>query len=53
MDRTRRVINELLVDVYNDILNTEVRALRSGNFHDVSIKEVHTVEANCVYYNQR
>ena len=45
MDRTRRVINELLVDVYNDVLNTEVRALRSGNFHDVSIKEVHTVEA--------
>ena len=42
-------INNLLVDVYNDILKIEEDAFKEGQFKDVSIKEVHTVEAIGMY----
>ena len=42
-------INSLLVDVYNDILKIEEDAFKNGQFNDVSIKEVHTVEAIGMY----
>lgn len=45
MDNSFNIINGLIVDVFNDILTIEESALRSGNFNDVSVSEVHTVEA--------
>ena len=43
--KTHSVINELLVDIFNDILVIEQRVLKNGKFSDVSITEVHTIEA--------
>ena len=42
-------INELLVDVYTDILKIEENAFKAGQLSDASIKEVHTVEAIGMY----
>lgn len=49
MEHTLTVINTLLVEVFNDILTIEEEALRNGRFHNVSVKEVHTVEAIGMY----
>lgn len=38
-------INELLVSVYDDIGIIEDRSLKSGAFKDLSITEIHTIEA--------
>ncbi len=38
-------INTLLVDIFNSVLKFEEKALWEGPFNDVSITEVHTVEA--------
>lgn len=49
MQETLAVINALLVEVFNDILTIEESALKSGSFHDVSVKEVHTIETIGMY----
>ena len=49
MNETMQVINKLLVDSFNDILIIEERALKDGPFNDVSITEVHTIEAIGMY----
>ena len=38
-------INNLLVDVFNDILVIEESELKKSQFNDVSITEMHTIEA--------
>ncbi len=38
-------LNELLVSVYDDIEDIETKSLRSGAFKDLSITEIHTIEA--------
>ncbi|ACB84428.1 MarR family winged helix-turn-helix transcriptional regulator [Natranaerobius thermophilus] len=38
------VLNELLVDTFNDILAIQQRALQSRGLKDLSISEVHTIE---------
>jgi len=38
-------LNELLVSVYDDIEEIETKSLRSGAFKDLSITEIHTIEA--------
>ena len=45
MDKTHSVINELLVDVFNDILAIEQNVIKTGQFSDLTITEVHTIEA--------
>lgn len=42
-------INELFVAVYSDITNIEETAIRQGMFQDLSIKEIHTIEAIGMY----
>lgn len=42
-------VNSLLVAVYDDIYNIEEAALKSGVFKDLSIKEIHTIEAVGMY----
>ncbi|MBS4761599.1 MarR family transcriptional regulator [Carnobacteriaceae bacterium zg-ZUI252] len=39
------VINQYLVKVFNEILDIEETALRVSQFSDLSIKEMHTIEA--------
>lgn len=49
MSKTINVLNELLVDIFNDILTIEQRALSEGEFKDLSITEIHTIEAIGMY----
>ncbi len=42
-------LNELLVDIFNDILEIEQKALQSGAFNDLSVTEIHTIEAIGMY----
>ena len=38
-------LNKLLVSVYDDIDDIETKSLQSGAFKDLSITEIHTIEA--------
>ncbi len=38
-------LNELLVSVYDDIEDIETKSLQTGAFKDLSITEIHTIEA--------
>lgn len=49
MNKTLNVLNELLVDLFNDILYIEQSALKEGSFNDLSVTEVHTIEAIGMY----
>lgn len=49
MSKCIRVLNELLVDTFNDILEIEQKALQSGAFSDISVTEIHTIEAIGMY----
>lgn len=49
MSKGISVLNELLVDLFNDILEIEQKALQSGAFKDVSVTEMHTIEAIGMY----
>lgn len=42
-------INELLVAVYDDITEIEETAIKQGAFNDLTIKEIHTIEAIGMY----
>lgn len=49
MNKAINVLNELLVDIFNDILTIEQNALKEGEFKDLSITEIHTIEAIGMY----
>lgn len=49
MNETLQIVNKLLVETFNDILYIEEKALKEGSFNDVSITEVHTIEAIGMY----
>ena len=49
MNEALGVVNELLVDIFNDILKIEQNALESTEYKDVSMTEVHTIEAIGMY----
>lgn len=49
MKEENRIINELLVKLFNDILEIEEAALRNGPLVDISITELHTIEAIGMY----
>lgn len=42
-------INYLLVEIYNDIMKIEEYSLKKGEFSDLSITEIHTIEAVGMY----
>jgi DNA-binding MarR family transcriptional regulator len=44
-DNKRTVINHLLVDLFNHILHIEEKALKTGPYNNLSISELHVVEA--------
>ncbi|WHZ31812.1 MarR family winged helix-turn-helix transcriptional regulator [Desemzia incerta] len=49
MDKIVNEINPYLVSIFNEILIIEENALRGSRFNDLSIKEMHTIEAIGMY----
>lgn len=49
MSKTLSVLNELLVEIFNDILLIEQTALQTGELKDLSVTEIHTIEAIGMY----
>ena len=45
MNETRSAINDLLLKTFCDILNIEESVLKQGVFNDLTISEMHTIEA--------
>ena len=45
MEHAEKCINHVLVRLFNDILNIEERALTTGEFSGVSVREMHVLEA--------
>lgn len=51
MDQSIDKINSFLVSIFKEVLELEEDALRVSTFSDLSIKEMHTVEAIGMYDN--
>lgn len=49
LSKSEHVLNELLVDIFNDILQIEQEALKSGALSDISVTEIHTIDAIGLY----
>ncbi|WP_443661957.1 MarR family winged helix-turn-helix transcriptional regulator [Clostridium sp.] len=49
MSRSVGVVNELLVETFSDIFQIEQRALKEGVLKDISVTEVHTIDAIGMY----
>ncbi|MEY8000784.1 MarR family winged helix-turn-helix transcriptional regulator [Clostridium sp. Mt-5] len=49
MNKGINIVNELLVDLFNDILVIEQKSLQYSIFKDLSITEIHTIEAIGMY----
>ena len=49
MEKTIGILNELLVKIFNDILTIEQSALQDTQYKDISVTEVHTIEAMGMY----
>lgn len=45
MNNNIETINQLMVDIFDNILNIEEKALKDGDFKDLSITEYHTLVA--------
>ncbi len=42
-------INKMLVEIYDDIIHIEEYSIKQGEFSDLSITEIHTIEAVGLY----
>ena len=40
-----KILNKLLVQLFNDILHIEEKAMKNSQFENLSITEIHTIEA--------
>ncbi|AWZ47615.1 MarR family transcriptional regulator [Clostridiaceae bacterium 14S0207] len=49
MSKSVKILNELLVETFNDILTIEQNAIKEGNLKDLSITEIHTIAAIGMY----
>ena len=49
MDPNLETVNDYLVSVFNDILTIEESELKKSQFNDLSITEMHTIEAIGMY----
>lgn len=49
MNKSATKINELLVQLFNDVLQIEEQSLKYGAFSDISITEMHTIEVIGTY----
>ena len=50
MKKLTEVLNHLMVEIFNDILTIEQTALKKGAFNDLSVTEMHTIEAIGMYH---
>ena len=50
MEKLKEVLNHLMVEIFNDILTIEQTALKRGAFNDLSVTEMHTIEAIGMYH---
>jgi len=50
LNSNKYVLNELLVTIFNDILEIEQTALQEGVLKDLSVTEIHTIEAIGMYH---
>lgn len=49
MDKRKKILNELLVQIFNDILQIEEQSLKQGVINDLSVTEIHTIDAIGMY----
>lgn len=49
MEPDLKTVNDYLVSVFNDILTIEESELKKSQFKDLSITEMHTIEAIGMY----
>ena len=49
MNKSTMMINELLVQLFNDVLQIEEQSLKDGVLSDLSVTEIHTIEAIGMY----
>ncbi|KRM88884.1 MarR family winged helix-turn-helix transcriptional regulator [Liquorilactobacillus vini] len=49
MENRTKIINDSLVRIYNDILWIEEKELKKSQFNDLSIKEMHAINAITMY----
>lgn len=49
MSSCYNILNDLVVNIFNNIVGIEQKALRSGEFKDLSVAEIHTIEAIGMY----
>lgn len=40
-------LNDFFVNIFNDILHLEEESLKKGNFENLSVNEIHVIEAVC------
>ena len=43
--RTNRVLNELLVNLFNNVMDTEAKAVITEEFKDITNNDMHIIEA--------
>ena len=44
-NKTEEILNRLLVQLFNDILHIEEKSMKNTDFDNLSITEIHTIEA--------
>lgn len=49
MEKGKKILNELLVQLFNNILQIEEKSLKNGPLSDLSVTELHTIEAIGMY----
>ena len=49
MDERSQYINDALIRIYSDILWIEEKELRKSRFNDLTIKEMHAINAVSMY----
>lgn len=49
MESTINIINQILVGIFNDILQIEQNALNAGKLNELSVTEIHTIDAIGMY----
>lgn len=45
MNKQEQILNDFLVEIFNEILKVEGNALKKGKFKNLSIREMHVIEA--------
>ncbi|AOR23166.1 MarR family winged helix-turn-helix transcriptional regulator [Clostridium taeniosporum] len=49
MSQSKKIVNEILVELFNDILQIEEQTIKEGVISDLSITEIHTIEEIGMY----